>query len=93
MADIQGLGNCGICMKPIQDPITGVPSPVRHFKGHQLAHQRCSEELAETKESPEYKRQQLVQRIGALRNEIKNAEMLLERVEAELAELNGFESP
>lgn len=42
MADIQGVGNCGICGKPLQDPKTGAHvGPVRHFKGHLLAHKSC----------------------------------------------------
>jgi len=44
MADIKGLGNCGICTQPIQDPTTGVPGPIRHFNGHQLAHKKCFDE-------------------------------------------------
>jgi hypothetical protein len=41
MADIKGLGNCGICGTELQDPKTGVSGPVRHFSGHQLAHKGC----------------------------------------------------
>lgn len=47
MADIKGLGNCGICGKPIQDPITGTSSPVRHFRGHELAHKACFDSYSE----------------------------------------------
>lgn len=47
MADIKGLGDCGICHKAIQDPTTGVPSAVRHFQGHQLAHKHCFDSWSE----------------------------------------------
>jgi hypothetical protein len=40
---VKGLGDCGICNMSIQDPKTGVPGPVRHFKGHVMAHKACFE--------------------------------------------------
>ncbi|HEX4714330.1 MAG TPA: hypothetical protein VH164_05320 [Ktedonobacteraceae bacterium] len=55
MAEIQGLGLCGICWKDIQDPITGTASPIRHYKGHQLAHKHCFDAEEALKASPEYK--------------------------------------
>jgi hypothetical protein len=45
---LKGLGDCGICNTAIQDPKTGIPSPVRHFKGHQLAHKKCYDEWMKT---------------------------------------------
>lgn len=55
MAEISGLGLCGICYKDLTDPITGTSSPVRHYKGHQLAHKDCHEAEQKFKASPEYK--------------------------------------
>lgn len=36
MADIKGIGNCGICEHAIEPG-----QPIRHFKGHQMAHKEC----------------------------------------------------
>jgi hypothetical protein len=47
MAEIKGIGKCGICGNDLQDPTTGTTGPVRHFQGHQLAHKACSDSYNE----------------------------------------------
>lgn len=36
MADIKGLGNCGVCTQAIENG-----QPIRHFKGYVMAHKTC----------------------------------------------------
>jgi hypothetical protein len=73
MADIQGMGNCGICQLPIQDPKTGVPSPVRHFRDHILAHKNCHESNEAHKLTDDYRREQAEQRVQAAQNKLNVA--------------------
>ena len=62
MAEIKGLGVCGICYKDLTDPTTGTSSPVRPIEGGkigtQLAHKQCWEDLEAFKKTPGYKVQQ-----------------------------------
>jgi hypothetical protein len=42
MSEVKGTGKCGICHQDMQDLRTGAfTGPVRHYQGHQLAHQAC----------------------------------------------------
>lgn len=85
MADIQGVGNCGICGKPMQDPKTGAHvGPVRHFKGHLMAHKGCydawsadDERLARAKEV----RGRLTAQIGAMQTDLAAAQKVIDELE------------
>lgn len=85
MAEIQGVGNCGICGKALQDPKTGAHvGPVRHFKGHLLAHKGCmdawsadDQRLARAKET----RDRLTAQIGAMQTDLNAALAVIEELE------------
>ncbi len=87
LAEISGLGKCGICLEDLQNPVTGTSGPIRHYKGHQLAHKHCHEHLEAFKQTAEYKLAQAKQRVGIAKNKILAAEAELTAAEAELARL------
>lgn len=79
MADIKGLGNCGICGKPIEPG-----QPIRHFKGHMLSHKPChdawsadDERLARAKEV----RGRLTAQIGAMQTDLAAAQKVIDELE------------
>lgn len=89
MAEIAGLGRCAICHGLIQDPKTGVPSPIRHFAGHQLAHKTCMDDLDALKKTKEYQVQQAKQKLGQAKNKVKAAEAEVKGAEETLARLEA----
>ena len=84
MAEIAGMGNCGICHKPIQDPKTGIPSPVRHFRDHTLAHKACMDAWNEDDE----RRLRLDELISRTEAQIAAMQGDLDRAKAARAELS-----
>jgi hypothetical protein len=84
MAEIKGMGNCGICQKPIQDPKTGIPSPVRHFKDYTLAHKACFDAWTEE----DAQRDRLKNVITRTEAQIAAMQDDLERAKAALAALS-----
>jgi hypothetical protein len=80
---IEGLGDCGICDKPIRQG-----EPIRHFKGHSLAHQGCMEtwsqddqRLARARET----RDRLTAQIGAMQADLDAANKVIAELEPKVA--------
>jgi hypothetical protein len=78
MAEIQGLGKCGICYEPIQDAKTGAPSAIRHLRGHQLAHKTCADRQAIYEQTQEYRVEQAKQAIETAEQKVNAANYELE---------------
>lgn len=87
MAEISGMGNCGVCGKDIQDPKTGVPGPIRHMQGHTLAHKICFEANEAHKLTDAYKREQAEQRVQVAQNRLDVAVNELNAATKSLEEL------
>lgn len=85
MADIKGLGDCGICHQSIQDPKTGTSGPIRHFNGHQLAHKACFE----TWSSEDQRLMRVKETADRLRRQIAAMQGDLEAAEKSIAELEN----
>ena len=85
MAEIQGLGNCGICQKPMQDPVTGIPSAARHYQGHQLAHKTCFEKRAAYEKTPEFQVDQARSAVETAEQKLASAQYELEVAKIKLA--------
>lgn len=88
MADIKGLGNCGICGKELQDPKTGVSGPVRHFSGHQLAHKGCMDTWSADDQRLVRSRgvvAQLNSQIAAMTSDRDAAQKVVDELEAKLS--------
>ncbi len=83
MALISGLGDCGICGQPIQDPGTGVPGPVRWFRDHQLAHKLCKENY-DSSDQRLYRAQEQVSRLEI---QLASTQAGLESARAEVEKL------
>lgn len=88
---IQGLGDCGICGKLLQDPTTGTSGPVRHFKGHQLAHKGCFDSWNADDER-RYRAVETVGRlsgqIAAMQGDLKAAQQIIEEIDSKKAASN-----
>jgi hypothetical protein len=88
MADIKGLGLCGICMKDLQDPTTGTSGPIRHFKGHQLAHKNCFDQKEAFEKTHEFKVQQAELKLTHAQQKVAVAEAEVRGAQAALDALN-----
>lgn len=83
MAEIKGLGKCGICHEDLQDA-NGIPSPVRHFKDFQLAHKACMDAYS----AEDAERDRLKEQIARSEGQIAAMQGDLDRAKARLAELS-----
>lgn len=89
MADIKGMGLCGICHNPIQDEKTGVPSAIRHFQGHQLAHKHCFDAHEAEKDTVEYKVAQAEKRVLRAESQLTAATAELAASRLDLKRIEG----
>lgn len=82
MADIEGLGKCGVCYKPI------VPGqPIRHWQGYQMSHKDCHDKEIVRRESDEYKLQEAFAAVETAKRKVIAAQYELEVAEIKLARL------
>jgi hypothetical protein len=89
LADIKGMGLCGLCHKPIQDERTGVPSPIRHFQGHLLAHKRCYDAHELEKGTSEYQVRAAEQKVANAESTLLAAQAGLDAARLDLKRLRG----
>jgi hypothetical protein len=89
MAEIAGMGLCGICHQPIQDQKTGAPSPIRHFQNHQLAHKSCHDAHELEKGTSEYQVREAEQKVANAENTLTAAVAGLDAARLDLQRLRG----
>jgi hypothetical protein len=89
MAEIAGLGKCGICYDDIQDKRTGVPSAIRHLRGHQLAHKACADKQAAYELTHEYQIEQAEAAVADATNKLNVATYNLQVAQTKLAQLQA----
>jgi len=89
MAEIAGLGKCGICDEELSDPKSGLSTPIRHWRGHQLAHKRCFELRQAEEESEEWKLTQAQARVALAKTALNTAKTELNAARKALSELEG----
>ena len=89
MAEVKGLGKCPLCMEDLNDAKTGVSAPIRHWRGHQLAHKNCFDRQKAYELTDEYKIEVAQRELQDATNRYNVAANHLLTAKNKLAQLTG----
>lgn len=85
MAEIKGLGKCALCYDDLSDPNTGVSSPIRHWKGYQMAHKTCFDKQKAHELTKEYQVEQALKEVQSAEHKVNAAQYQLDVARVKLA--------